>query len=56
MNKKTTIFNLDFNDLIAFDELKINPKPKKIEISKFQFKENKFYYFNKKIYFKLKWK
>lgn len=54
--QKTTIFNLDFNDLIAFDELKINPKPKKIEISKFQFKENKFYYFNKKIYFKLKWK
>ncbi|WP_348736603.1 prolipoprotein diacylglyceryl transferase family protein [Spiroplasma endosymbiont of Ammophila pubescens] len=53
--QKTTIFDLDLNDLIAFDELKINPKAKKIEISKFQFKENQFYYFNKKIAFKLKW-
>ncbi|ALA97924.1 prolipoprotein diacylglyceryl transferase [Spiroplasma kunkelii CR2-3x] len=53
--QKTTIFDLDLNDLIAFDELKINPKAKKIEILKFQFKENQFYYFNKKIAFKLKW-
>ncbi|GAA6238014.1 MAG: hypothetical protein SPLM_01380 [Spiroplasma phoeniceum] len=53
--QKTTIFYLDLNDLIVFDELKINPKAKKIEISKFQFKENQFYYFNKKIAFKLKW-
>ncbi len=53
--QKTTIFDIDLNDLIAFDELKINPKAKKIKISKFQFKENKFYYFNKKIAFKLKW-
>ncbi len=53
--QKTTIFDLDLNNLIAFDELKINPKAKKIEISKFQFKEKQFYYFNKKIAFKLKW-
>ncbi|WP_425380403.1 prolipoprotein diacylglyceryl transferase [Spiroplasma endosymbiont of Stenodema calcarata] len=53
--KKTTIFNLDLNELINFDEVKINSAVKKIEISKFKFKENKFYYFNKKISFKLNW-
>ncbi|WP_425378927.1 hypothetical protein [Spiroplasma endosymbiont of Polydrusus pterygomalis] len=54
--QKTTIFNLDVNDFITFDELKIKPEAKKIEVSKFKFKENQFYSFNKKICFKIKWK
>ncbi|MBW3058286.1 prolipoprotein diacylglyceryl transferase [Spiroplasma poulsonii] len=53
--KKTTIFNLNLNELINFDELKISPDAKKIEVSKFKFKENQFYYFNKKVCFKLNW-
>lgn len=53
--KKTTIFNLNLNELINFDELKISPYAKKIEVSKFKFKENQFYYFNKKVCFKLNW-
>lgn len=51
--QKTKIFNIDFNNLIVFDKLKINKKIKKIKI---KFKNDKFYYFNKKICFKLKWK
>ncbi|WP_338955924.1 prolipoprotein diacylglyceryl transferase [Spiroplasma endosymbiont of Polydrusus cervinus] len=54
--QKTTIFNLDVNDFIIFDELKIKPEAKKIEVSKFKFKENQFYSFNKNICFKIKWK
>lgn len=54
--QKTTLFNIDFNNFIIFDELKINSGIKKIKISKFKFKENQFYCFNKKICFKLKWK
>lgn len=54
-NKKTNIFNLNINELINFDELKINPNVKKIEILKFKFKENQFYYFNKKVCFKINW-
>ncbi|WP_374696825.1 prolipoprotein diacylglyceryl transferase [Spiroplasma endosymbiont of Polydrusus formosus] len=54
--QKTTIFSIDVNDFITFDELKIKPEVKKIEVSKFKFKENQFYYFNKKIFFKIKWK
>ncbi|WP_426605859.1 prolipoprotein diacylglyceryl transferase [Spiroplasma endosymbiont of Glossina fuscipes fuscipes] len=53
--KKTTIFNLNLNELINFDELKISPIVKKIEVSKFKFKANQFYYFNKKVCFKLNW-
>ncbi len=53
--KKTTIFNLNINELINFDELKISPIAKKIEVSKFKFKVNQFYYFNKKVCFKLNW-
>ncbi|WHQ36746.1 prolipoprotein diacylglyceryl transferase [Spiroplasma sp. SV19] len=53
--KKTTIFDLNLNEFMNFDELKISPMAKKIEVSKFKFKENQFYYFNKKVCFKLNW-